>query len=104
LDYGVTITVGEVPEKGRFEARDDAGELAGVVTFQVTGPIIVYTHTEVDPRFEGEGTGSLLARAVMDDARSRNRTVVPMCPFLAEWLERHHEYDTIVARSTRRIK
>jgi predicted GNAT family acetyltransferase len=104
LDGGVTITVGEVPEKGRFEARDEAGELAGVVTYQVTAPIIVYTHTEVDPRFEGHGVGSLLARAVMDDAKARNRTVVPMCPFLAEWLERHPEYDKIVARSTRRIK
>jgi predicted GNAT family acetyltransferase len=104
LDGAVTITVGEVPEKGRFEARDEAGELAGLITYQVTGPIIAYTHTEVDPRFEGHGVAALLARAVMDDARSRNRTVVPMCPFLAEWLERHHEYDTLVARSTRRIK
>ncbi|MFC4072275.1 GNAT family N-acetyltransferase [Actinoplanes subglobosus] len=100
----MTITVGEVPEKGRFEARDDAGELAGVVTYQVTGPIIVYTHTEVDPAFEGQGVGSLLARAVMEDAKGRGRTVVPMCPFLAEWLEKHQEYDRIVARSTRRIK
>lgn len=100
----MTITVGEVPEKGRFEARDDAGELAGVVTYQVTEPIIAYTHTKVDPAFEGQGVGSLLARAVMEDAKGRGRTVVPMCPFLAEWLEKHPEYDKIVARSTRRIK
>ncbi len=100
----MTITVADVPDKGRFEARDDSDALAGVVTYQVTGPIVVYTHTEVDPGFEGQGVGSLLARAVMDDARERGRTVVPMCPFLGEWLDKHHEYDKLVARQTRRIK
>jgi predicted GNAT family acetyltransferase len=104
LDEPVTFTVTELPERQRFEARDEAGTLAGVVTYQMTLPIIVYTHTEVVPEFEGQGAGSALARAVMEDAKARGRTVVPMCPFLAEWLERHHEYDTIVARSTRRIK
>ncbi|GAA1646090.1 GNAT family N-acetyltransferase [Actinoplanes couchii] len=100
----MAITVVENSERGRFEARDEAGEVAGVVTFQVTGPIVVFTHTEVDPRFEGQEVGDALARAVMDDARDRGRTVVPMCPVLSEWLDKHKEYDKLVARSTRRIK
>jgi hypothetical protein len=29
---------------------------------------------------------------------------VPMCPFISQWLLRHHEYDSIVARTTRRVK
>ncbi|MEU4625871.1 GNAT family N-acetyltransferase [Actinoplanes sp. NPDC023801] len=100
----MTFTVTELPERERFEARDEAGTLAGVVTYQVTGPIIVYTHTEVVPEFEGRGAGSALARAVMDDAKARGRTVVPMCPFLAGWLDKHPGYESIVARSTRRVK
>jgi len=48
--------------------------------------------------------GSTLARAVLDDARARSRTVVPICPFLSGWLGRHPEYDAIVARSTRKMK
>jgi predicted GNAT family acetyltransferase len=104
LDGPVTITVADEPERERFEARDEAGDLAGVLTYQLTGPIIAYTHTRVDPNFEGQGVGDALARAAMDDARGRNRTVVPICPLLSEWLEKHREYDKIVARSTRRIK
>lgn len=100
----MTITVTDVPERERFEAHDDGGALAGVLTYQLTGPIIVYTHTEVDPGFEGQGVGSALARAAMDDARSKSRTVVPICPFLSGWLEQHKEYDSVVARSTRKIK
>jgi hypothetical protein len=100
----VDFTVTDVPESERFEARDEAGALAGVLTYQLTGSIIVYTHTKVEPAFEGQGAGSALARAGMDDARSKNRTVVPICPFLSGWLEKHPEYDKLVARSTRKVK
>ncbi|MFC7533495.1 GNAT family N-acetyltransferase [Actinoplanes sp. GCM10030250] len=100
----MTFTVTDVPERERFEARDETDALAGVVTYQLSGNIIVYTHTEVDPAFEGNGAGSALARAVMDDARSKSRTVVPMCPFISGWLDKHPEYEKIVARSTRRVR
>ncbi|MEU4558716.1 GNAT family N-acetyltransferase [Actinoplanes sp. NPDC023936] len=100
----MSISVTDAPERERFEARDDDGNLAGFVTYQLTGAIIVYTHTEVVPAYEGHGVGSALAKAVMDDAKSRNRTVVPICPFISGWLEKHPEYDTVVARSTRKVK
>ena len=100
----MTFVVTDAPEKDRFEARDEEGDLAGVLTYQLTGPIIAYTHTKVEPRFEGQGVGSALARAAMDDARGKGRTVVPICPFLSGWLDKHPEYEKIVARSTRRIK
>ncbi|MGC4879314.1 GNAT family N-acetyltransferase [Micromonospora sp. DT43] len=98
------FTVTEAPTRERFEARDETGAVAGVVTYQLTGAIIAYTHTEVDQAYEGRGVGSTLARAVMDDARARGRTVVPICPFLAEWLAKHPEYEDIVVRSTRKVK
>ena len=101
---GVTITVQDVPERERFEARDDSGALTGFVTYQLTGSVIVYTHTEVDPVFQGQGIGSTLARAVMDDAKARGRTVVPICPHVSAWLDKHHEYDPIVARRTKKVK
>ena len=94
----------DAPEKDRFEAHDEQGALAGVLTYQLTGTIIAYTHTKVEPRFEGRGVGSALARAAMDDARARNRLVVPICPFLSGWLDQHREYEKVVARSTRKVK
>jgi uncharacterized protein len=100
----VQFTVVDVPERERFEARSESGEVAGVVTYQLSGNIIVYTHTEVDAEFEGQGVGSALAHAVMEDAKANGRTVVPMCPFISDWLLKHHEYDSMVARTTRRVK
>jgi predicted GNAT family acetyltransferase len=98
------ITVTDVPERERFEARVDDGALAGVLTYQLTGAIIAYTHTKVEPAFEGQGIGSALARTAMEDARARGRTVVPICPFLTGWLDEHPGYENVVARSTRKIK
>ncbi len=100
----MTFTVTDAPERERFEAHDEADALAGVLTYQLSGAIIAYTHTKVEPRFEGQGVGSALARAAMDDARTKGRTVVPICPFLSGWLDEHREYDGLVARSTRKIK
>jgi uncharacterized protein len=100
----VDLTVTDEPERERFEARDEAGTLAGVLTYQLTGGIIAYTHTRVEAAFEHHGAGSALARAAMDDARARHRTVVPICPFLVSWLDEHPEYEPILARSTRKIK
>ena len=97
------ITVTDVPDRERFEARD-GDSLAGFVTYQLTGNIIAYTHTEVDPAYEGQGIGSTLARTVMDDARDKRRTVVPICPYLSKWLLKHPEYEPIVARTTRKVR
>ncbi len=94
----------DVPDKHRFEARDIDGAMIGMVTYQLSDAIIAYTHTEVSPGHEGEGIGGRLARVVMDDARQRGRTVVPICPYLSKWLEKHTEYDDIVVRTTRKVK
>lgn len=104
LDGRVTFTVTDVPERERFEARDEADALAGVLTYQLTGTIIAYTHTKVEAPFEGHGVGSALARTAMDDARAKGRTVVPICPFLKGWLDKHPEYENIAARTTRKVK
>ncbi|RKE06566.1 hypothetical protein C8E86_1387 [Catellatospora citrea] len=104
-DDRMSIDVTDAPGRERFEARDSADQaVAGFMTYQLTGNVIVFTHTEVSPAYEGQGVGSKLARTVMDDSRAKGRTVVPMCPFLAGWLEKHPEYADITAHGTKRIK
>ncbi|PSL36910.1 hypothetical protein CLV49_0512 [Labedella gwakjiensis] len=55
---------------------------------------VVFTHTVVDPAHEGHGYGSILARGVIDDAVSRGETIVPRCPFIAAWLNKHPDAAT----------
>jgi predicted GNAT family acetyltransferase len=80
------------PAKHRYEVFED-GENAGFAEYmEVIGDRIVFTHTEMDPRFEGRGLGSKLIAGALDDARDRGQQIVPICPFVARYVHKHPEY------------
>lgn len=80
----------------RFEARV-GDEVAGFAEYQLTDELIIFTHTEVDPSHEGERIGSTLARAALDAVREEGtRQVLPLCPFIKSWIERHRDYADLV--------
>ncbi|MEO7352073.1 MAG: GNAT family N-acetyltransferase [Marmoricola sp.] len=83
----------------RYEAYVGS-ELAGAAYYELDDKRIVFTHTEVDDRFEGHGVGSRLARFALDDVRANsNRRVVPRCPFIKSWIQKHPDYNDLVHRS-----
>lgn len=83
-------------EHGRYEIRVD-GQAAGVAFYERSPGRVVFTHTEIEPAFEGRGLGGRLAQAALDDVRARDERVVPHCPFIAGWIRRHPEYAGLVA-------
>lgn len=86
------VVVTNNPDENRYEARL-GDELAGFAEYTLTDELIVFTHTEVDPAFEGRGVGSALARFALDDVRDKGeRKVMPLCPFIKAYIERHREY------------
>ena len=85
------------PERRRFEVVVD-GEVAGFSRYQRRGGRIIFLHTEIDPAHEGKGLGSILARGALDAAREAGEPVVPRCPFIAAYIERHQEYADLVDR------
>ena len=86
------------PDQDRYELR--AGdELIGIVAYRLGDGEITLVHTEVDPAHEGQGHAATLARGALDDARSRGLRVVPSCPYIASYVEKHPEYaDLVVTR------
>lgn len=85
--------------QSRYEAHVD-GTLAGFADYVLDGDRIVFTHTEVDDAFEGQGVGSALARTALDDVRARGtHRVVPQCPFIAGWIDKHPDYADLVDAS-----
>ena len=93
-----TVTVRQNLEEQRYEAIVD-GRRAGFVTYVEKPGGIVFVHTEVDSAFEGQGVGSRLAAGALDAARARGLSVVPRCPFIAEYIRRHPEYQPLVDTS-----
>jgi predicted GNAT family acetyltransferase len=94
------ITVADAPDKRRYEAHVD-GELAGFADYQITAEVMVLPHVEVLPALEGRGLGGTLARAALDDARRRGLRVLPLCPFVRDWIARHPDYADLVQERTR---
>jgi hypothetical protein len=82
------MTVTDAPDRQRYEAH--VGDvLAGFTRYTTEGAAVVFTHTEVEPQFEGEGVGSTLVAGALDDVRRQGRKVVPLCEFVAEYIQRH---------------
>ena len=88
------------PERQRYEIRAD-GELAGFTAYRDRPSGIALTHTEVGDAYEGQGVGSKLVSATLDDLRSRGLEVLPVCPFVKSYIERHPEYLDLVPEAER---
>ena len=80
----------------RFEVRTDAGN--GVLAYLERGSALEILHTEVPDAAEGQGYGSALAVAALDYARSEGKRVIPSCPYVAAYIERHPAYADLVSR------
>ena len=86
----------DVPEASRYELRL-AGNLIGLAAYRRRNSRIAFIHTEVDESCEGRGFGSRLAAAALEDAARAGLEVVPLCPFIAHYIEQHPEYGELVA-------
>jgi predicted GNAT family acetyltransferase len=73
------------------------GAHAGRAEFVERDGAVVFTHTVVDSAFEGQGIGSQLARAALDDVRERGLQVVAECPFIQAWIDKHPAYQDLLA-------
>lgn len=93
------VTVTNNTDQNRYEAHLE-GELAGFAEYRLRDDRIAFTHTEVFSEFEGKGVGGALARGALDDVRAQGgREVVPLCPFIKTWIERHPDYHDLVQES-----
>lgn len=94
----MTATVIDNRPSSRFEAWEGT-QLAGFSEYIRTPELIVFTHTEVDAAFEGQGVGSQLARHGLEVARTEELKVMALCPFIAAWLTRHPQYSNLEYRN-----
>jgi uncharacterized protein len=90
------VQVRDAPAEHRFEAVSPEGVVVAFAMYDTIGRTVVFTHTEVDPRFEGQGIAGTLVRAALDAVRDSGRDVVAYCPYVKAWLARHPDYQDLV--------
>ena len=92
--------VRDAPERERFELLVD-GEVRGFTEYHPRAGRIAFVHTEIDAELEGRGLASELIGQALDAARSRGLAVLPFCPFVRSFIERHGEYLDLVPAGER---
>jgi predicted GNAT family acetyltransferase len=98
-DTNLDISIVRNEHRHRYEALSD-GDLAGFMTYRLAEDTIELVHTEIDDASEGKGVGSVFVRDVLDEIRrDGERRVIPSCPFVAEWIDRHPDYADLVDES-----
>ncbi len=79
------------PQARRFVAEID-GQTAYITYRARDGSVLELDHTYVPKGLRGGGIASRLTARALDYARERGARVVPTCPFVAAYIERHTEY------------
>jgi len=90
-------TISHNSARHRFEIELD-GAVIGKSYYREEEGRRVFTHTEVDPEYQGQGLAGQLIKVALDDTRDAGLRIVPQCPAVAKYVSKNHEYDEIVDR------
>jgi uncharacterized protein len=93
---GKTLVIRHLPEARRFAADID-GEAAYLTYRELEGRILDFNHTFVPAALRGGGIASQLTAEALRFAGAGGFRVVPSCPFVAAYIERHPEYRKLLA-------
>jgi len=65
--------------------------------YTLDGDVIIFTHTIVPPSLAGKGVASRLISGALAQVRERGLKVRPDCSFVRGYIERHPEWQDLLA-------
>lgn len=94
-----TFSVRHVAERTRFEMVD-GGTAGGAVIGKAVyleydggeSPQRIFYHTVINQEFGGQGLAGRLAAVALAETVAAGRGIVPVCPFIKKYLDKHLEY------------
>jgi predicted GNAT family acetyltransferase len=81
--------------RSRFETSVE--DHTAFADYTIDGEVITFTHTLVPKELQGRGIASRLIAHALGEARARGLKVVPQCPFVAAYIQKHAEWGSILA-------
>lgn len=58
---------------------------------------IIIDHTGVPDALRGQGAGQALVQRAVEDARAAGIKIIPLCPFAKAQIEKHPEWQDVLA-------
>lgn len=84
-------------DKRRFEMEVE-NHIAFIEYIINKDNIMYLTHTEVPKALEGKGVGGSMVEKALNFVKDNGYTLAPLCPFVAAYLKRHPEWQSILAK------
>ncbi len=81
--------------EGRYTILVD-GQPAGELDYRTIDGRLALVHTGIRDRYEGRGLAAQLARKALDDARADQVRILPLCPYVAGYLEKHPDDQDLI--------
>ncbi|MDB5211121.1 MAG: N-acetyltransferase [Sediminibacterium sp.] len=82
-------------ESNRLELEIEGS--TAFIEYKLSGHTIFLIHTEVPHELEGKGVGGAIVQKALQYAKDNHYKIVPICPFVRSYLERHKEWNDLVA-------
>lgn len=82
------------PEQQRFTLPTPP---LGVLDYQLSPGRVTFNHTGVPPAYQGQGLAARLVEAGLQWARAEGLKVVPACSYVQSYIQRHPEWQSLVA-------
>ncbi len=80
----------------RYEA--EVGGKTAVAEYVRAGDVVTFTHTKVPRELEGQGIASDLIAGALADVRNQGLKIIPECPYIAGYIERHPDLQDLVMK------
>ncbi|QNG21027.1 N-acetyltransferase [Rhodococcus triatomae] len=84
----------------RYEIHSD-DHLAGFTQYVDSGDQRIFFHTEVGEEFSGQGLAGILVQEALANTITAGKRIVPVCPYVKKYLEKHDAYADHVDPVTR---
>lgn len=91
MDYLITHNI----DNNRFETLLENGQLA-YLDYNEMDDGLNFAHTYVPKNFEGRGLAAAIVKFALEYARQNKLLIIPSCPYVATYIERHSEFKDLV--------
>jgi predicted GNAT family acetyltransferase len=88
-------TVRDNAAKHRFELEEQG--LIAFADYNRSGDVLIIPHVEAPMALRGQGTAGRLMTGLLEIVRERGLKVVPSCPYAAVFIQRHKQYQDLLA-------
>lgn len=92
----MTLQINHDKERHRFTAEVEGKISELKYTTSPDGKTLNYQHTFVPPELRGRRIAEQIVKEAMEYAKNNNYKVIPSCPYVHAYVERHPEYREVV--------